>query len=206
MKSFKDFLLCESKQQPKNINELIEMINSGVKLSEIDTSKVTNMSDLFTSACRNVKDFKGIENWDVSNVEDFSNMFGYADLKGINLSKWNTSKAISMRNMFHECKGLHNIGIEKWNVSKVKRFWGMFKNCTDFNSDISKWDTSSAIDMALMFDGCTKFDQKLKWNVRNVKTMEYMFHKCTSLSEEQDFDIPNGCNTRSMYLRTKFDN
>ena len=53
------------KFQPKTKEELKELVdNLEINLGDIDTSLITDMSDLFNSTDR--KDFSGIEAWDVS--------------------------------------------------------------------------------------------------------------------------------------------
>ena len=64
--------------QPKNKNELIDIIRQEIALKGkncdlnfIDTSLITNMSDLFLEI-----DFNGdISNWDISNVLNMNFMF-----------------------------------------------------------------------------------------------------------------------------------
>lgn len=63
-----------AKYSPKTKDELIELINDeSVNLGDIDTSAITDMSELFQYSKR--KNFSGIEKWDTSNVADMSYMF-----------------------------------------------------------------------------------------------------------------------------------
>ena len=57
------------KYKPATKEELKRLVftNNGIKLSCIDTSLITDMSDLFNKSER--KDFDGIEEWDTSNVD-----------------------------------------------------------------------------------------------------------------------------------------
>ena len=62
------------KHRPRNLNELQELVGDlSVNLSEIDTSRITNMSALFKDTKR--VDFSGIEFWDTSKVVDMMFMF-----------------------------------------------------------------------------------------------------------------------------------
>lgn len=45
-------------------------------------------------------DYKGIEKWDVSNVENIEGMFCVAGVFAKNLNNWNVSKVTNMQYMF----------------------------------------------------------------------------------------------------------
>ncbi|MBZ7979002.1 BspA family leucine-rich repeat surface protein, partial [Campylobacter sp. RM12654] len=63
-----------NKYQPANKYELKVLVyTDGISLSDIDTSLITDMSELFYKSDR--KDFSGINEWDTSNVTDMSFMF-----------------------------------------------------------------------------------------------------------------------------------
>ena len=65
---------------------------------------------------------------DVSNITDMSNLFEYLDFNG-NISKWDVSNVTDMNRMFWRCKSF-NQDISNWDVSKVKNFKDIFLNCT----------------------------------------------------------------------------
>ena len=116
------------------------------------------MSELFYKSSR--KDFEGIEDWDVSNVEDMSYMFAY----------------MSYDSFESRSKAKFNHNLNKWNVSKVKHMSFMFYYCNDFNQPLDKWDVSNVEDMFRMFDNCKKFNQPLNsWNMSKVTNIEHMF-------------------------------
>ncbi|WP_274967979.1 BspA family leucine-rich repeat surface protein [Succinimonas amylolytica] len=61
--------------KPANKDELHELVaNPEICLGDIDTSLITDMSELFEGGY-NREDFSGIENWDTSRVTDMSKMF-----------------------------------------------------------------------------------------------------------------------------------
>ncbi len=92
--------------QPKTKNELKQLIEQELKeqgldadLNFIDTSLITDMSELFWFNVGNVK----IDNWDVSNVTDMSNMFCMCPNFDGDISKWNVSNVINYNCMFYGC-------------------------------------------------------------------------------------------------------
>ena len=111
-------------------------------LSSFDTSKVTDMSGMF-NACDNLT-FPAVSNWDTSNVTDMSDMFTRcSNLTSLNLSKWNTSNVTDMSCMFHSCYNLNSLDISNFDTSNVKNMYGMFDVCINLTSlDISSFDTS----------------------------------------------------------------
>ena len=93
------------KVSPKTKEELRKLIKKELKrqgpdadLNFIDTSKITDMSDLFQGLeIRNIK----IDQWDVSNVTNMSGMFYCAWHFTSDLSKWDVSNVTNMHGMFY---------------------------------------------------------------------------------------------------------
>ena len=87
---------------PKDKDELEELLDkliiergNDADLNDIDTSEITDMSELFYE-CK----FNGdISKWDVSNVVDMSYMFMGSKFNG-DISNWNVSNVKDMNRMF----------------------------------------------------------------------------------------------------------
>ncbi|TVL43539.1 hypothetical protein A9X84_09395 [Brachyspira hyodysenteriae] len=198
------------KHKPATKEELKNLVfTDGIKLSDVDTSLITDMSELFQKSQR--KDFEGIEDWDTSNVENMSWMFrecfsfnepldkwdtsNVTNMKGMfslaksfnqNINNWNVSKVIDMSYMFNACD-LFNQPLNDWDVSNVKTMEAMFHSALSFNQPHDKWDTSKVENMHEMFCRCKQFNQPLNsWNVSNVKTMEAMFYSADSFNQPLD--------------------
>lgn len=134
---------------PESKEELIELIKNKVPFGVINTSKITDMSNLFVNSI--IDDCTGIETWDTSRVTDMSYMFYHANIK---------SPAIA--------------GIAMWNTGNVKNMYGMFA-CSNFDYDISKWDTSNVSNMSKMFYGSPFNCDLSRWNIKSLTDGKLMF-------------------------------
>ena len=86
-----------------------------------------------------------------------------------NLNDIDVSDITDMSNLFEKLNP-HNINISNWDVSNVTNMGYMFCYCESFNSDLSKWDVSNVTNMINMFYNCQNFNCDLsEWNVSNVK-------------------------------------
>ena len=78
---------------PQSKDELMGLIcDEDIYLGNIDTSAITDMSELFYKIRR--EDFGGIESWDVSNVTDMYMMFSERDNFNQPLNNWDVSSEV----------------------------------------------------------------------------------------------------------------
>ena len=150
-------------------NKIIELYKEQGEGDTLDVSSLTNCikCDDFTSIFRGfykVKHIIGLEDWDVSNVEDMGFMFKGCENFNSDLSKWDVSNVKNMKFMFQHCKNF-NSDLSKWDVSSVEDMYSMFWNCENFNSDLSNWDVSSVTDMRNMFYSCDSLKNKPSWYI-----------------------------------------
>lgn len=178
----------EHKYFPNDKKELLDILKNLIKerglnadLNDIDTSKVENMSYLFTG-------FKQIENidisqWDVSNVKHTQCMFLGCDKFNCDLSQWNVKELLHAGSMFCYCKKFDS-DLSQWNTKKLNSADWMFAYCKNFNSDLSKWKTNNLYDISYMFCGCKKFNCDLsQWNTNKLECYSYAFQECDSLKK-----------------------
>ena len=128
------------KVQPKNKIQLKSLIEYAFNhniydLNFIDTSKITEMSNLFMNCEYDID----VSNWDVSNVTNMSCMFYYCKKFDCDLSRWDVSNVKDMSYMFTVCENFKGKGLENWDVSKVKDMNYMFNGCTKLTCDLSSW-------------------------------------------------------------------
>ena len=144
--------------------------NSNGIIGEWDTSKVTDMTDMFVSlgnVCNSGQDGDQIES-----------------------STWPELQT-------GECAVAHsfNQDISKWNVTRVTKMKRMFLLATAFNGDLSKWVTSKVTDMtsvfskATVFDGCNgnvaQCDNGLQnWDVSRVSSMFGLFYRAKAFNND----------------------
>ena len=83
------------------LNQLLEERGNEGYFNDIDTSKITDMSDLFYDY---LTDFNG------------------------NISQWDVSNVTNMHGMFSNCANF-NKDISNWDVSNVNKKYGIFKEC-----------------------------------------------------------------------------
>lgn len=86
------------KYQPKNTLELeVLLSDESIYLGDIDTSLITDMSDLFAWTWR--KDFSRISNWNVSKIKDMSSMFCLCKDFNEPIGCWDVRKVENMDGM-----------------------------------------------------------------------------------------------------------
>ena len=155
-------------------------LNKYGDINDWDTSEVTDMSELFSSAY----EFNSpIGDWNVSKVENMSGMFSAAHSFNQPLDKWDVSKVTNMNRIFCDTNSF-NQDLNNWDVSKVTDMIGMFENSQSFNQPLNNWDVSKVTDMCYMFKDTKSFNQPLdKWDVSKVIYMRDMFEESKSFNQ-----------------------
>ena len=194
-----------SKYNEQKIKNILEL-----DLSNFDTSKVTNMTRMFsgTSSLTTLD----LSNFDTSQVTDMGAMFwGMSNLTTLNLSSFDTSKVTGMFSMFSGTSSLTTLDLSNFDTSKVTNMSRMFEdassliilNLSSFNTsqvtdmqgmfygmsslttlDLSNLDTSKVTDMHAMFSGMsslTSLDLS-NFDTSNVTMMYFMFSGTSSLT------------------------
>ena len=176
----------------KTVKELsIYALGNEANLNWIDTSNVTNMSQMFYE-CQ----FNGdISKWDVSSVTNMSYMFYGCQFNG-DISGWDVSHVTDMNSMFES--SMFNGDINEWDVSSVADMYSMFYN-SKFNGDISAWDVHNVTDMPYMFAYST-FNQDISgWNVHNVTDMKWMFADSKFNQDISGWNVSNVESNRDIF-------
>ena len=188
------------KYHPKTKEELLKLCrDESVYLGDIDTSKITDMSNLFEEI--HGRDFSGIELWNVSNVKNMEAMFQNSDFNQ-NICSWDVSNVTNMCTMF-ACLVEFNQDISAWDVSNVKDMNSMFAY-SSFNRDINSWNVSNVKDMCSMF-AYSSFNQDLSsWDVSNVTNMQGMFYRTPFNHDISSWDVSKVKDMSCMFSETPF--
>ena len=167
-----------------------------------------------------IDEINGFDMLDTSNVTDMSDMFDRCGSKSASFkldlgNNFDTSNVTSMRYMFKECGSAEkntgftlNLG-NKFDTSKVKNMSRMFNYCgwysTVFTLDLGdKFDTSNVTSMDYMFEYCGyksevfKLDLGSKFDTSKVKDMSRMFADCGSASEGFTLNLGNKFKTANV--------
>ena len=127
----------------KNLSRIFKRLNNleVVDISSWNTSNVIYMNDMFLE-CENIKKIIGIENLDVSKLENADSMFSYCEnLVELDLTNWNPILLKTAWNMFSYCSNLKIIkNVENWQLPNIQDAAYMFYKCTKLDVDLSNWD------------------------------------------------------------------
>ena len=156
---------------------------TSLDLSPLDTSNVTNMRGMF-SECSSLASLD-LSPLDTSNVTDMSYMLsGCSKLTSLDLSSFDTSQVESMGGMFDGCSRLASLDLSSFDTSNVTGMSRMFYGCSSLASlDVSSFDTSGAVGMKGMFSGCSKLAllDVSSFDTSNAWGMKGMFNGCSEL-------------------------
>lgn len=191
-------------EHPTTTEEFREIIVERLKqnpsrpfLLDIDTSKITDMRDVFSgyrgdylkvkyniNIANNLK-YLDIHTWDVSNVKHFDSMFyGCENLMKVNLSGWNTKNLESMQSMFYECKSLTSIDISNFSIENNSSLSSSFYGCGSLKTLKlpEKFISSKVLYLEYTFAYCSKL-KKINIDLNNCDiainvNLTNCFRKC----------------------------
>ena len=101
-------------------------------ISDWDTSRVTDMSELFYLQRQKNSFNEDISRWDVSHVTNMARMFYEARAFNQPLTDWNVTNVTDMTEMFYEAHSF-NQQLDRWKVGKGTSRSRMFYNALKFN-------------------------------------------------------------------------
>jgi surface protein len=100
---------------------------SSINMSNLDTSKVTDMEDMFYG-CSKLASLNLTGHFSTAAAQNFNRMFsGCTVLQNINFDGFTTPSLKSASKMFENCSALEKIDMSKWDVSNVQDYTDIFK-------------------------------------------------------------------------------
>ncbi|WP_429179321.1 BspA family leucine-rich repeat surface protein [Enterococcus faecalis] len=174
-----------------------------INLSGLDTSQVTDMTNMFSS-CSKLTSLD-LSSFNTSQVTSMEGMFsGCSGLTSLDVSKFDTSAVTSMEGMFSGCSSLSSLDVSKFNTSQVTSMTSMFNGCSSLSSlDVSNFVTGAVTSMINMFNGCSSLSSLdvSKFNTSAVTSMESMFAGCSGLTRlnVSNFDTSAVLNMSAMF-------
>lgn len=125
---------------PQNKAELLDSIRKyidilkprrgeTIDLNWIDTSKIDDMGGLFEDKSTKRDLNYDVSDWNVSNVNNFANMFSWCKNFDCDLSKWDVSSGKYFGGMFTNCKNFKGQGLDNWKIDPHANTYQMFKGC-----------------------------------------------------------------------------
>ncbi|EAF9239159.1 BspA family leucine-rich repeat surface protein [Listeria monocytogenes] len=112
---------------------------TSLDLSNLDTSNVTNMSNMFAGSTATSLD---VSNFDTSNVTNMSNMFAGSTATSLDVSNFDTSNVTDMSIMF-EGSAATSLDVSNFDTSNVTNMARMFCRTVVTSLDLSSFDTSN---------------------------------------------------------------
>ena len=168
------------------------LINKSSKFNKIKVESKDQLEAIIQKRYNNNNSFIDLTDIDISKLDNLSSIFCGLKLEVVNISGWDTSNVTAMAYMFSRCKNLKNIiGIENLDVSKLEKANFMFDSCENLvELDLTNWNPKLLQKTRYMFCGCSnlKIIKNIEnWQLPNIKDVRYMFCNCTKL----DVDLSN---------------
>ncbi|WP_188002522.1 BspA family leucine-rich repeat surface protein [Listeria monocytogenes] len=137
---------------------------------------------------------------DTSEVTDMSNMFRESAATSLDLSGFDTSKVMRTAVMFYRSAAT-SLDLSNWNTSNLVYMQGMFRESAATSLDVSDFDTSNVVSMQTVFLGASTTSLDLSgWDTSNVTDMSHMFQNSSVTSlDVSNFDTSNVTNMLSMF-------
>ena len=172
-----------------------------IDISEIDTTLVTDMSQIF-SGCSSLESID-LSNFNTSSLTNMNSMFNECNsLKLLNISSFNTSSVLDMKKLFYGCNELTSIDLSNFVTNKVENMNSMFYHCSSLEIiDLSNFDLNSINDLNNLFEGCSslKYLDISAFNLEKFNSIDSLFKDNKNLEylNLDDVNDPNGVITQN---------
>lgn len=175
-----------------------EALNGGGSLGSWDVSLVENFTNMFFGAFAFVG--MDIENWDVGNCSKFTQMFFATHALAAPIGVWDMSSATNIGGMFRSNNGF-NQDLSGWDVSNCTKFNHVFAGSSSFNHDISNWDMGSAVTVHAMFSSNNFNGDITGWTFSSaIKDVSWIFAGNSSFNQDiSGWNVASATNFSNMF-------
>lgn len=160
----------------QHISEVLRINKNSRNFEKIKVSDIVELQNIINKKCSDMSDgYLDLSDIDVSKIDSFDCLFSHKiyrrkDIRVIDCTDWDTSYAVSMRQMFEDCVRLEDIiGIENWNIGGVNDFYYMFADTpnldlTDKVNNSNNWKINA-----------TKCNVKMMWYKTKTNYDNYIY-------------------------------
>lgn len=164
-----------------NASSITSIVFDGPVTAGISTENLFKDLDKVTT-------ITGLDNLDTSKTTNVSAMFsGMTSLTALDLSSWNISNATNINDMFLNDTALKSLNVSGWQLnSSIKDLGSLFANLTDLTDmTADNFDASSlSYSVGNLFDGDTQLTtlKAANWDLSNISVLTGMFMKLPALT------------------------
>ena len=154
-----------------------------IKIEYRNDIEIENCEKMFSN-CKNITNFN-FNLFNTSKVTNMSQMFQNCIFKNIDLSPLVTSNVDNMEKMFYSCKNLEELDFSTLDTHNITKMNRIFSNCRNLKKINLSIDTKNVKDMGNMFENCENLENLnlSSFDTSNVTNMESMFFECKSLKK-----------------------
>ena len=156
--------------------ELLYLVNSWGRTNSFNTNENIRIPKCEAKECYDLSKL------DTSEITDMSQLFEYSGFNG-DISNWVVSNVTDMYGMFRDAKAF-NQPLDNWKTYNVLFMDEMFCNAESFNQDINSWDISKVKDMGWMFNNAKNFDKPILWDLSKVETLIFIFYEAKAFQDK----------------------
>ena len=142
-----------------------------------------------------------IAGWDVSRVDDMSEVFQHKNAFNDDIGAWDTSR---VTNMQQTLKGASAFNLElAWDTSKVTTMESTFQVARAFSQPLV-WDTSKVTNLKSAWQAAESFNGELNWDTSSVTLLERTLYPAFAYTRPLDWDVAKVTTMPNMLRETSF--
>ena len=142
-----------------------------------------------------------IAGWDVSRVDDMSEVFQHKNAFNDDIGAWDTSR---VTNMQQTLKGASAFNLElAWDTSKVTNMESIMQIARAFSQPLV-WDTSKVTNLKSAWQAAESFNGELNWDTSSVTLLERTLYQASAFNRPLVWDVSKVTTMPNMLRETSF--